>query len=365
MSTPALHHRGDRIIDLDVVRAVALIGVCVMNYHGYLLARGGVQGTGFWDRLFDTSRGPLTTRFAATFVVVAGMGVSLLTQRSRETNDRARRSDDRWTLLRRGVLLYSFGFFLDWVWPGTILFFYGAFFIAAAALCTLRIRWIVAVGAAAALAAAALQWWATDRAAQGHPVDWLLRGDAEAHHSPRELVFDTFVRGTHPLLPWLAFLCAGMALGRLLPFTTARRVRLAVAGAALVAGGYVLEHVLPWHEHLRSTHPFDRGLLFTTTAMGTSLVAVSLIGWIAERTARSPFTHALAVTGRSTLTLYVLHVLVFNLFVDWLGWVTPGGLSTALVFALAFWAGTIVLANLWALRFAFGPLEWVYRRFGG
>jgi uncharacterized membrane protein YeiB len=178
-------------------------------------------------------------------------------------------------------------------------------------------------------------------------------------------VFDTFVRGTHPLLPWLAFLCAGMALGRLLPFTTARRVRLAVAGAALVAGGYVLEHVLPWHEHLRSTHPFDRGLLFTTTAMGTSLVAVSLIGWIAERTARSPFTHALAVTGRSTLTLYVLHVLVFNLFVDWLGWVTPGGLSTALVFALAFWAGTIVLANLWALRFAFGPLEWVYRRFGG
>jgi uncharacterized membrane protein YeiB len=177
-------------------------------------------------------------------------------------------------------------------------------------------------------------------------------------------VFDTFVRGTHPLLPWLAFLCAGMALGRLLPFSTLLRLRVAGAGAVLVALGYVLEHVLPWHEHLRSTHPFDRGLLFTTTAMGTSLVAVGLIGWIADRTAHAPFTHALAVTGRTTLTIYVLHVLVFNLFVDWLDWVTPGGLGTALVFALAFWAGAIVAANVWAFRFPYGPLEWVYRRFG-
>ena len=33
MSEPAPHTPG-RVIDLDVVRAVALIGVCVMNYHG-------------------------------------------------------------------------------------------------------------------------------------------------------------------------------------------------------------------------------------------------------------------------------------------------------------------------------------------
>ena len=110
---------------------------------------------------------------------------------------------------------------------------------------------------------------------------------------------------------------------------------------------------------------FDRGLLFTLTATGSSMVAISLIGWVAERTKGSVTTHALAVAGRTTLSIYVLHVLVFNLFVDWLEWVKPTGLRTALVFALAFWVGAIVLANVWALRFRHGPLETVYRRFGG
>lgn len=355
MTSPSSHHRGDRIIDLDVVRAIALIGVCVMNYHGYLLLRGGPADRGFWGRVFDPAVGPLTTRFAATFVMVAGMGVALF----------ARNSADRWVMLRRGVLLFSFGFFLDWVWPGTILFFYGAFFLVAAAVFTLRSRWLLAIGAAAAVAAPALQRWALDRAAANHDASWLLQGDAEAHHSPRDLVLDVFVRGTHPLLPWLAFFCVGIVLGRLLPFDGRIRARLVGVGAACMVVGYTLEHHLPWREQLRSTHPFDRGVLFTLTAMGSAMVAIGFIGWVASRTRGSVLTHALAVTGRSTLSIYVLHVLVFNLFVDWLEWVHPSGLRTALRFALAFWTAAIVLANVWALKFRYGPLEWVYRRFGG
>ena len=67
-----------RIIGLDVTRALALIGVVVMNYHGYL---NGGETSGpptVWDRLFHPWTGVLSTRFAATFVLVAGMGVTLL-----------------------------------------------------------------------------------------------------------------------------------------------------------------------------------------------------------------------------------------------------------------------------------------------
>ena len=32
----------------------------------------------------------------------------------------------------------------------------------------------------------------------------------------RGLLIDVFVNGTHPLLPWLAFFCAGIVLGRML-----------------------------------------------------------------------------------------------------------------------------------------------------
>ncbi|MGZ7036451.1 MAG: hypothetical protein ACXVIQ_14670, partial [Ilumatobacteraceae bacterium] len=116
----------ERVIDLDVTRAIALIGVAVMNYHGYLIDLGGSVGESTINRFFDPWNGPLSTRFAATFVLVAGMGITLMTNRGRLTGDRARRSIDRWTLIRRGFLLYAFGFVFEWLWSGTILFFYGA-----------------------------------------------------------------------------------------------------------------------------------------------------------------------------------------------------------------------------------------------
>ena len=71
----------ERLPGPDVVRAVALIGVVVMNYHGYLIIRGGARTGGWAAELFDPWTGPLSTRFAATFVLVAGVGVTLLTRR--------------------------------------------------------------------------------------------------------------------------------------------------------------------------------------------------------------------------------------------------------------------------------------------
>ena len=49
-----------RYIELDVIRAVALIGVCVMNYHGYLILDGAkYPPTNFVERIFDPWNGPL------------------------------------------------------------------------------------------------------------------------------------------------------------------------------------------------------------------------------------------------------------------------------------------------------------------
>ena len=77
----------------DVVRALALLGVIVMNFHGYLIIRGAQPGDGWAADLFDPWTGPLATRFAATFVLVAGVGVTLLTNSS--PGDRARTTEMR------------------------------------------------------------------------------------------------------------------------------------------------------------------------------------------------------------------------------------------------------------------------------
>ena len=52
-----------RYVGPDVVRALALIGVAVMNYHGYLILLGGRNDhSTMWGRFFDPWTGPLSTR---------------------------------------------------------------------------------------------------------------------------------------------------------------------------------------------------------------------------------------------------------------------------------------------------------------
>ncbi|NMD24538.1 MAG: DUF418 domain-containing protein, partial [Actinobacteria bacterium] len=135
------------------------------------------------------------------------------------------------------------------------------------------------------------------------------------------------------------------------------------AGAGLLAMGYMMHEAVAWHPTLESTRPFDRGLLYTLTTVGSSLMAVSLVGWAAQASAGARVTRALGATGRTTLTLYVGHVLVYNLLVHRLAWVHPDGLGTALVFAGAYWLCAVGAATAWQRWRGIGPLEWVYRRF--
>lgn len=365
-----------RLAGPDVTRAIALIGVVIMNFHGYLNGGDDHVDRSLAERVFDPTDGPLTTRFAATFVLVAGMGVTLLTNRSRLARDRAAIREDQWRLARRGLLLFVFGLLIEWVWQGTILFFYGAFFMVSALLFALRSRWIVVVGTFATLAGAGIAWFRLERGLDGHSTDWL----EPQINSPRNLVLRTFVGYTHPLFPWLAFLCAGILLGRVLPRLDELRSRLIGIGLMLLAGTYLINFVgLRWATHgttgrdvsvrrwqgLLSTGPFDRGLLYTVGTLGSSIVAYCAISWIAERYPDTTVMRLLRHAGQMTLTLYVLHVITFNAVVHWWHWVTPTGLDTALVFSVAFWVFAIGVGAMWHRFAGAGPLERVYRSFGG
>jgi uncharacterized membrane protein YeiB len=360
-----------RLVGPDVTRALALIGVVVMNYHGYLNqgAAAFMTDPTFAQRLFNPWTGVLATRFAATFTLVAGVGVTLLTNRSRLSGDRASISADRWRLVRRGTLLYCVGMVLDWIWSGTIIPFYGAMFVLAAVLFTLRTRWIVAVGLASMLGAVAIQWWGIGRETQGGYPNWLFYPDTLLTRSPRGLVFDLFVNGTHPLLPWLTFFCAGIVLGRFLPHV--RYLWVAAGGIALTAAAYAINHWVTVDDAdsrvaraLLSTRPFDRALLYTLCTLGTSLAAFCIVSLVAGRFPDSRPVRVLQLAGQTSLTLYLGHVLVFNLVVNRLEWVRPTGLDTALLLAFGYWIVAITAANLWQRRFGIGPAEWVYRRFG-
>ena len=345
----------------DVVRAVAMIGVVVMNYHGYLILRGGPRGDGSFEQFFDPWTGPLATRFAATFVLTAGVGVTLFTRGAIGHPNIVR--SRRWSLIRRGLALYGFGLLFETIWPGTILPFYGAMFVIAAGLFTVRTASIVVTGVVAAVAGAGIAWWGFERRLAGHDTGWVF----DPPSSPRTLLFDVFVNGTHPLLPWLAFFCTGIVLGRLLQTDWWRSAAL-MAGFLLFGLGSLISGAVgrsPRAIILGSTHPFDRGLLYTASALGTALIAFAAISWLADRFVDNVPVEVLRHAGAMTLTLYIAHGLVFNLVVDWLGWIEPGGLGRALAFAAVYWAIAITAAWWWHERHGIGPAEWVYRQLGG
>ena len=368
-----LSESNDRLCGPDVVRAVALIGVVVMNYHGYLMLRSlrtDVIDSAL-NRFFDPFEGPLSTRFASTFVLTAGVGITLMTRRVEA--DRVDGvagaakavTEMRWRLVRRGLGLYVLGQLLDVIWPGTIIIYYGAMFAIASLLFTLATRWIIMIGIAAALAGWWVSLWSFWQVEDGASVAWLR---SPASDSIRRYVFDLTVNGTHPLLPWLAFLCAGIVLGRTLE---APDWQLWCGGIGLVLFGVatIVSTMTgtAFTDLALSRHPFDRGVVYVASALGTSLVAFAGISWLADRAIgpAAAVVEVLREAGQMTLTLYIAHILLFNLFVDWIGWVEPAGLGTALTFAFGFWVIAMVLGAWWHRRYARGPAEWAYRAIGG
>lgn len=341
------------------MRAIALVGVVVMNYHGYLAFAAGDTGSGWAAELFDPRDGPLTTRFAATFVLVAGVGVTLMTRRCRATGVGI--GEMRWRLVRRGFALYVGGLLLEEVWSGTIIPFYGAMFVLAAGMFTLRSAWLVVIGLGAALAGWAIRWWSFEKAQDGESTAWLTAPDSGTFPG---LLYDVFVNGTHPLLPWLVFFCAGMLLARCFGSLRWRPPALGI-GIALFAVAAMANATAdsPLEQTLLSTYPRDRGMVYVASALGTALAAYAVVDWLATRfpVPLDPLRRA----GQMTLTLYLLHVLVFNVLVDWWGWIEPAGLDLALVFAGTFWVLAIAAAAAWSRRFGLGPAERAYRAIGG
>ncbi len=357
-----------RVIGLDVVRAVALIGVVAMNYVGALIVPGSDRG--FWGRVFDPHSGVLSTRFAATFVLVAGIGITLLTDTARTTDDAIEIHRARLRLARRGPLLYVVGFVLDFNWPGTILFYYGAYFLLAAVLFRLATRWLIIIGAAAGVAASSVATWSAWKWNRNEPVTWL---GFDRVDSLQDLAVRTFLDYTHPVLPWIAFLCAGMVIGRHLSTFRHWRRSLTVGAVGIVVSVYVLATGLDATSsrngvivgHLTSLQTFDRGLLYLASTLGIAILAFVVITSIAERFATTSFVVVLQRAGQLSLSLYLLHVLAFSMVVNWFGWIDRGSLSTALTFAACFWVVGISLASWWQHRIGRGPAEAVYRIFGG
>ena len=357
----------ERFAELDVARSIALLGIIVLNYHGYLnraSALGSAQSNWFL-RLMDPWNGILVPS-PVIFVLVAGIGCGLLTLPAVERGDKEMISATRWTLIRRGTFLFTIGTMFEWVWRGTILPYYGIYFILGAAIFDLKPKRIAAIAIACTALAASLALWRYFRDVGGHSTGWLQPFEP---NTPRNLLLRIFVDYTHPVFPWFAFFCAGLIIGKSYLAFTAQRLRIIGYGVALLALVYGISAIAlhttegAW-ETVLSTDPFTRGVLATLGTCTSSIVIVAIISLVVERTTSSSIVEFLQRSGQITLTLYLLHGFIFNAVVNWWGWVTATGFNTALVFSLVVWVLLLAFGAWWQRFIGKGPVEIVYRKFG-
>ncbi len=354
----------DRIVGYDLARALAILGMIIVNYEVVLGA--GRAG----PRWLVWLVGLLEGRAAATFVILAGVGLSLRLKRARQAGDAARISRDRRTLWKRALFLFVVGLLYSPLWPADILHFYALYIVVG----SLMFTWsdgALAGGAGFFAGGFVLMLLVFDYEAGWNWDTLHYAGFWTPAGMTRHLLFNGF----HPVFPWAAFLIAGMWLGRQ-DLTCGRvRRRIVVAGTSTV----VIAESLSWlllrlvgvpalaidtemAAALLGTEPMPPMPLYLLSAGGAAVAGIALCTELAERCRDARWVRPVVATGQLALTLYVAHVVIGMGLLEALGLLRRQSLAFALGYALAFYATGVLFAALWARRFSRGPLESIMRR---
>jgi uncharacterized membrane protein YeiB len=352
-----------RIPGIDLARALAVFGMVFVDFKTVM---GSAQFGPGW---LVSIAGFLDGRAGALFVMLAGVGVSLMTQAARDTWQSAEIDAARRRILRRALFLFVFGLLYTALWPADILHFYALYFILAAFLFMTpdRTLWLAAL---ACLLGAALVFF---RFNIEFAWAWL-----NPHYRPlwtvpgmlRHLLFNGF----YPVLPWAGFLFLGMWLGRqnLLRRVTRRRIVRRALGVAV--GIELLSMVIlefqPWFGpntalYLFGTSPVPPLPLFFISAAASAVAMIALCVQWGLTFNGTLWMDALAATGRLSLTLYVLHVLLGMSVLAALGLLENQPIGFALGSALLFFLLMAPFAYWWLEKFNLGPLEGFMRRVAG
>ncbi len=343
----------ERTPGFDVARALAILGMVLVNFRGKMAAETAALPGILW--LSDRLQG----KAAALFVVLAGVGVSLRARRAYEERG-ARLSAERRALLERAAVLFVVGLLNLHLWEWDILHCYGVYLAIAAVVLgwAPRTWWVVAVAGVAAQIGlySTLDWW-------DQPEFWSLRGMAS----------DLFFNGDYPVFPWIAFVLVGMWLGRQdLRNPTVRR-RILVVALVTAAAAEAADAVSRWDPAVVTNasvaewlHTWPRPARPLFVVSGTGLAIATVCGCIEVTQGRAdrPWVVALVATGQLAFTVYLAHVVAILIPLQH-GLFEGASLEASIAYSLAFYVVAVAGAVWWRRRFARGPLEALIRQITG
>ena len=309
--------REGRLVGLDVARCLALLGMVATHVLDERTPAGDLTAAQWLAG----------GRASALFAVLAGVSLALMTREPLRGGPLAFRTLG---IAGRAVIIGALGLLLGALDSGIaiILTYYAVLFVLGLPFTLLRVRWLAPLAVVWVVAAPVVSHLIRpdlpERGFESPALDQL--GDLP------QLASELLLTGYYPALPWLAYLLAGLALGRLDLRDRSLLGALALGGlgTAVLATRVSRTLVDPaiasenatgmygttppdgdWSWLLlvapHSATPFD---LAQTIGSAVLVIACCLL---LERLLPRPATAVLAVVfgaGAATLTLYSLHVVM-------------------------------------------------------
>jgi uncharacterized membrane protein YeiB len=315
--------------------------------------------------------GFLDGRAAATFVVLAGIGITLMSQRAIASADPKALNAIRKTLVRRGLFLLVVGFVNLIIWPGDILRVYGVSLLLGSRLITASSRNLLIIAFGFVLGFVALFY----------VLDFEKNWDWETltYHglwTPFGLLRNLFYDGFRSVFPWTGFVVFGMWLGRknLRNKKTNTKVLLAALAMMVVTEitswlGISLLSAIPRIDRetakaLVGTESMPPLPIFLMASGGTAVALIAMCVCLTEKWP-TLYWRPLVVTGQMALTWYFGHIILGLGTVVTLGLEGAQPLPIAFVVGLLFFLLAVCVSWLWKMKFRHGPLEWVMRSVAG
>ena len=358
-----MHHR---IIGFDLARAYAIFGMFIVNFN---FCFGSFQTNSLLGTFLNLFIGNST----AIFIILAGMGVSLMSNRNKYAAEE--KSKLKSVIIKRSWFLFALGLLLYSWWPGDILHFYGGYLHIAAFLLFVSKKYFLWIAFFAIFIFHLLlliipintSWnFQTFQYADFWTIKGFLR--------------NTVYNGWNSIFPWLSYFMLGMFIGRLSWQNKSTKKNTYFIGLAVFILFEGIRYLAKqnifdafWTNYVMSEY-FPAYLPFILVTASFALIVISLCMFVAEKLPTSRIINSLAKTGQMTLSFYVLHVTVgmiifshlFNkVYTGYLTQQTPIKPIYILTFAILFYLLCVVFSIFWTKKYRNGPLETLMRKLSG
>ncbi len=355
-----------RIIGFDLARAYAIFGMFIVNFN-----------TVFGSLTNKTMLGQCLSLFSgnssSTFVILAGMGISLMTNRSEYSA--AEKAKLKQIISKRSWFLFVIGLLLYIWWPADILHYYGGYMHLALLILFVPKKYYIWAAVITIIVFHLLflvipydTGWNFDTLT--YKDFWTIPG----------FFRNTLYNGWNAIFPWVAYFFTGMWLGRLnwgilkvqqQLFLIGLILLIAITTLQYYASSITTNNNLLLYITADYIPPF---LPFMLSTFGVALMLISTCMFIGNKVTNNRYVNLLVSTGQMTLTHYIAHLtlgIVIFAFItgkNYTGHLLEKAATSpayVLLFTITYFIVSVLFSAWWATKYKHGPVETIMRKISG